>query len=164
MSKNEERFEHDSDSMKDVTEFQNNQYNPGHYIGTGRVPPTVSAPGNAMPLVILYFLGAALFVAIGLALLFSDISVTSSGLIESPLANKIISAAVMGVIAAVCAVLGFAYLRKAKVYRKQKAALKRESLDETVNDQIWQITCPQCGHSHDMDYPKCPHCKFDYRA
>lgn len=27
------------DSLKDIVEFQNNQFNPGYYIGTGKVPP-----------------------------------------------------------------------------------------------------------------------------
>lgn len=29
-------------------------------------------------------------------------------------------------------------------------------------DQITQITCPECGKEHDMDYPKCPYCKHKY--
>lgn len=49
MSENNKDFEKDYDSMKDVIEFQNNMFNPGHYIGTGKVAPTVSAPGNAAP-------------------------------------------------------------------------------------------------------------------
>ncbi len=38
--------------------------------------------------------------------------------------------------------------------------------DEDVPDEeehIAQIECPQCGKSHDMDYPKCPYCNYDYR-
>lgn len=30
-------------------------------------------------------------------------------------------------------------------------------------EQIAQVECPQCGKSHDMDYPKCPFCSYDYR-
>ncbi len=30
------------------------------------------------------------------------------------------------------------------------------------NLDLPQRTCPKCGHTHDFDYPKCPHCKFDY--
>jgi hypothetical protein len=29
-------------------------------------------------------------------------------------------------------------------------------------DRISQKTCPQCGRRHDMDYPKCPHCRHQY--
>lgn len=29
-------------------------------------------------------------------------------------------------------------------------------------DHIDQIKCPNCGRKHDMDYPKCPFCKYDY--
>ena len=25
-----------------------------------------------------------------------------------------------------------------------------------------QVTCPNCGHSHDFDYPSCPFCKHRY--
>ncbi len=34
-----------------------------------------------------------------------------------------------------------------------------ESVEE---EQIAQVQCPRCGHSHDMDYPKCPFCNYDY--
>lgn len=55
-----------------------------------------------------------------------------------------------------------AYLKKANRYRRQKTALKNEPLDTAVEDKIWQRTCPKCGEIHDMDYPKCPNCKFNY--
>jgi len=29
-------------------------------------------------------------------------------------------------------------------------------------DRIAQRRCPKCGYLHDVDYPKCPFCKFDY--
>ncbi len=29
-------------------------------------------------------------------------------------------------------------------------------------NQIAQIKCPKCGRLHDIDYPKCPFCKFEY--
>jgi len=25
-----------------------------------------------------------------------------------------------------------------------------------------QKKCPRCGMTHDFDYPRCPHCEFDY--
>ena len=31
-------------------------------------------------------------------------------------------------------------------------------------DKLPQRTCPSCGLQHDFDYPKCPHCKYDYNA
>ena len=52
MNENNKDFEKEYDSFKDVAEFQNNMFNPGHYIGTGKVPPTVSAPGNATPIAV----------------------------------------------------------------------------------------------------------------
>lgn len=27
-----------------------------------------------------------------------------------------------------------------------------------------KVQCPDCGRTHDRDYPKCPFCKYDYRA
>ena len=27
-----------------------------------------------------------------------------------------------------------------------------------------QKKCPKCGRNHDFDFPKCPHCDFDYYA
>ncbi|WP_432663705.1 hypothetical protein R9X47_24360 [Wukongibacter baidiensis] len=38
-NKNNNEFEKE---MEQLNEWQNNQYNPGHYIGTGRTPTTVS--------------------------------------------------------------------------------------------------------------------------
>ena len=29
--------------------------------------------------------------------------------------------------------------------------------------RIPQVQCPRCKRMHDMDYPKCPFCKYDYR-
>lgn len=29
-------------------------------------------------------------------------------------------------------------------------------------DQIEQAECPNCRKIHDIDYPKCPFCKYDY--
>lgn len=112
------------DSLEDIVEFQKNSLNPGHYIGTGRVPPTVSAPGNAMPLVIFHFVASAFFLVLGLCLFFSDVTVTSSGLIESDTANKVIALIIFAGIAFLFAFLGFAYLRKVKKRKRAKKAQK----------------------------------------
>ena len=58
--------------------------------------------------------------------------------------------------------LALGYIRKAKRYHKSKAALEKEEIDEAVEDKIWQRTCPKCNKTHDMDYPKCPFCNFNY--
>lgn len=34
--------------------------------------------------------------------------------------------------------------------------------DEEGEDDLPQKTCPQCGTVHDFDWPRCPHCKYDY--
>ncbi len=152
----------ENDSLKEVAEFQNHQYDPGYYVGTGRVPPTVSAPGNATPLVVVCFLAAAIFLAFGLWLFFSDATVTSSGLIQSDMVNRIIALVIMLGIALFFLVFGFLYLKKAKRYHREEAAMENEPIDDTVEDKLWQRTCPNCGDTHDIDYPKCPKCKFRY--
>lgn len=162
MNENNKYFEKEYDSLKDIVEFQNNMFNPGHYIGTGRVPPTVSAPGNATPLAVMCFFAAALFLAFALFLIFSDANVTSFGLIESAMVNKIIALIIMLGISLFFLFLGFGYLKRAKKYYREKTALENEQINEAVEDKIWQRTCPKCGKSHDIDYPKCPSCKFNY--
>lgn len=34
--------------------------------------------------------------------------------------------------------------------------------DYSDDDQIAKKKCPNCGQSHDIDYPKCPFCKYKY--
>ncbi len=162
MNENNKDFENEYDSLKDVVEYQNNMYNPGHYVGTGKVPPTISALGNATPYAVVCFIAAALILAFGLFLFFSDVTVSSSGLIESAKTNKIIILILMSVISLLALSLGFGYLRKAKRYYKAKVLLESEPIDDSVEDKISQRICPKCGQSHDIDYPKCPHCKYDY--
>lgn len=164
MNQNDNKdFENEDNPLKDVYEYQRNMYNPGHYIGTGRIHPTVSAPGNPTFLAVLGFLGAVLTLAFGLLLFFSDnISVTSLGIIESELANKIIVLVTMLALSAFFAVLGIAYFKKARKYYRQKAEMEKMSPDDSVEDKMLQRTCPKCNKDHDIDYPKCPHCNFNY--
>ena len=162
MNKNDKEFEQEYDSYKDVVEFQNNMFNPGHYIGTGKVSPTVSAPGNATPLAIWCFFNSVLSLILGLALFFSDVNIHISGIIESSLTNNIVFLSIMIAISLFFLFFGFVYLKKAKKYYKEKKKLENEKIDETVEDKLWQRTCPECGESHDIDYPKCPNCKYDY--
>jgi len=39
---------------------------------------------------------------------------------------------------------------------------RAEESERTTGDGIAQRKCPQCGHMHDMDYPKCPFCRYKY--
>ena len=34
--------------------------------------------------------------------------------------------------------------------------------DAIVDEALPQRQCPKCGKNHDFDYPKCPHCDYDY--
>ena len=38
-----------------------------------------------------------------------------------------------------------------------------EPEEEETEDRIAQVRCPRCKQMHDMDYPKCPFCGYDYR-
>lgn len=49
-------------------------------------------------------------------------------------------------------------VRNAIIEARQFNDTKRN--DKT--DDIGQVICPNCGKSHDMDYPKCPYCKYKY--
>ena len=162
MSENNKEFEKEYDSFKDVAEFQNNMFNPGHYIGTGKVPPTVSAPGNSAPMAVFCFITSIDIFAFGLWLFFSDVEVLFSGLIESPLINKIILLIILSAISLFDMLLALGYMRKAKRYRRAKAAIENEETDEAGDDAIWQRTCHECGKTHDIDYPKCPNCGYNY--
>lgn len=33
---------------------------------------------------------------------------------------------------------------------------------EAQEEELAQTKCPNCGNSHDFDYPRCPFCKYDY--
>ena len=158
MNGNDAKRESEYDSYKEVVEFQNNALNPGHYVGTGRVPPTVSAPGNATPLAVACFLAFGLFLFLGLCLFFSDVNFTSSGLIESDLINRSITLVIFVGLSLLFLFFGFVYLKKAKKYFSEK----NKHSDETTEEEIWQLTCPRCGHSHNVDYSRCPNCDYEY--
>ncbi len=36
--------------------------------------------------------------------------------------------------------------------------------DEEAEEALPQKTCPVCENEHDFDYPKCPHCGYDYSS
>ena len=160
MKKDNSSFEQEHDLSKDVIE--NNIFDLEYCDETGEVTPTDSIPGNSTPLAIMCFIATALFLAFGLFLFFSDVNVTSMGFIESEVVNKIIALLIMIGISLLFFILGVSSVKKAKIYYKQKNALESEEVDETAESQILQRTCPKCGETHDIDYPKCPNCKYNY--
>lgn len=105
-------------SVEDFAEIQKHMMDPGYYVGTGRVRPHVSAPGNPKPLGILYIIGAGFFFALGLILIFSDGRVASSGRIESLI--------MLNGLALFCLIMGLAYFRKAKKRTQQARSAKRK--------------------------------------
>ncbi len=38
---------------------------------------------------------------------------------------------------------------------------EEDGFDEDV-DMLPQNVCPECGTSHDIDYPRCPNCGYSY--
>ncbi len=48
---------------------------------------------------------------------------------------------------------------KVELYRPK---LTKGELSGYSHKNLPQKQCPQCGESHDFDYPKCPYCQFDY--
>ena len=162
MDQNNLDFEQEHSSLKEVDEFQKNMYNPGYYVGTGKVPPTISGTGNTLPGAIVGFLGAGICVLFSLLFLFSKDGLLEEGLSGSDAKGKIMVLGILLVSAVVFLRFGWVYWKKSKKYRQEKIALKNEPLDTADEDKIWQRTCPKCGKTHDMDYPKCPNCKFDY--
>lgn len=163
MSENNKNFENEHNSLQDVAEFQNNQFNPGYYVGTGKVPPSVYAAGNPVALVVLCLFAAVIIFAFGLFLFLSNAEVTSGGLIKSPVTNKIIVLIIMTVISLFFLYLSFVYFKKTIKYYKEKTVFEgEEETDDIEESRIMQRTCPKCGISHDIDYPKCPNCKHNY--
>ena len=124
MKKDNKDFERDHDSLKDIQEYQEHMYDPGYYIGTGRVPPTVSAPGNAKPAAVLCLLAAVLFLVLGFLLLFSNVRVASSGLIESDITNKLVGFVILLVLSLFFLLLSLGYFRKYRRYRMAKKSVK----------------------------------------
>ena len=125
MSEPKKKRGNSTQSVEDMVEIQKHMMDPGYYVGTGRVRPHVSAPGNPKPLGILYICGAVLFFVLGFILIFSDVRVASSGLIESDLANKIIMVVMLDAIALFCLIMGLAYFRRAKKRTKNIRHTKR---------------------------------------
>ena len=33
---------------------------------------------------------------------------------------------------------------------------------QSIENNLPQKQCPNCGKTHDFDYPKCPFCKYEY--
>ena len=90
MDENKHDLDFENNSLKDIDEFQKNMYNPLHYYGSGKMPPTMQPTGNPMPLAVACFVFGLMFLALGLFLFLSDsLTVSSGGLIESEIVNKI---------------------------------------------------------------------------
>lgn len=160
----------EKDYIEEMIEDQNNQFNPGYYIGTGRVRPYIKASGNAMPLAIMQFFYAAVsiviyFIYIRFVFLNNDTFTTAFS--DKARLQKFIAATAV-FLAALLSFLrsGTVYLRKAKLYRLKKKQLDEEDALNNINQddeiQIAKRTCPVCGKEHDIDYPKCPYCKHIY--
>ena len=110
---------------------------------------------------VFFIIMAAIIVAVGSFLIFSDIKFTSSESDESAVVSKIIVLAIIYGVALLSGTVAVNCLKKANQYSRDKAA-EREQINEEYEDKIDQRVCPNCGKSHDIDYCKCPDCNFDY--
>ena len=156
----------EQDHISEMLEYQKNQFNPGHYIGTGKTPPGVKAAGNALPVAIWMFIQAAVLVIFYCFLIRSFFSPHSTVDFAqgSPLFNFIVITLVFLAAALFSVWLGIVYLKKARRYRLQKQQLEASIPADNAMEscQIMQRICPECGKEHDIDYPKCPYCKHTY--
>lgn len=47
-------------------------------------------------------------------------------------------------------------------FRYERNVKKYNDYCQSLEDEIAQTKCPNCGKEHDLDYPKCPYCRYDY--
>ena len=128
---------------------------------TDEIKPIVLGHGNPMPEIVVSFLAVAAFLSLGLFLLFGDVNVTPE-LFGSQIATKIFVFFIMLGIALLFLLYAIALCKRLKIFYRQKRELENYPIDETIEDKIAQRTCPQCGDVHDVDYPKCPKCGFEF--
>ena len=88
--------------------------------------PDFTGQGNAMPMAITSFFLAAVFLTFGFILLFGEIEVTSSGLVESPMVNKVIAFVIMLLIALFLIVVGFGFFKTTRFWHKFKKRIKKQ--------------------------------------
>jgi len=112
--------------------------------------------------IVLSAVACLFFLAFGFILFFADVNVTTFEFIDSPIVNKSITLVVMLLISLFFLRLTYVYIKETKAYYKEKAEFESEGADEETNDETPQRICPQCGKEHDIDYPKCPYCKYIY--
>ena len=167
----EESQQEEQNHIEEMIEYQNHQFSPGYYVGTGKTPPAIKASGNAMPLAIWMFIQAAgsfIFYCFLIKFLFLSNSPYSVVTFTegSPLFNFIVISVVFLSFTFVCIRFGIIYLKKAKVYRFRKKQFEKLDSSDHISgeNQIAQRICPECGKKHDIDYPKCPYCKHSYIA
>lgn len=153
-----------NNSIGDFVEYQKNQFNPGYYIGTGKLPPSVKANGNALPLAIVYIILSVSFLVFYVLILASGEDILQK-IFSSDIANKIFYTLVFLAIEAFFVRLSIVYSKKAASYFRKKREIEAdESIDDGYDAQLklMKRTCPNCGKLHDIDYPKCPYCKYNY--
>ena len=126
---------------------------------TDEIKSIILGNGNPLPELIISFFVMAIIFSFGLFLLFGNIKVVPE-VFKSQIITKIFAFSIMSGIACLFLLYAIAQCKRLKIYNCQKRELENYSIDETIEDRIAQRTCPQCGDVHDIDYPKCPNCKF----
>ena len=52
-------------------------------------------------------------------------------------------------------------VRNAIIEARNRADSTHDVCDKNEGTDIAQVVCAGCGRKHDMDYPKCPFCKYN---
>ncbi len=160
MTENNKNLKNENDSLQDVAQIQCNDE---EVHCTDEIQPivTVSGNGNPIPMVVMSFLISAALFVFACLVFFSDMRVTF-GTIPSSMITKAIASVTFLAISLFFLWFGIYFVKEARIYYQEKREFESKPIDETVEDEILQRICPKCGHSHDMDYPKCPNCKYNY--
>ena len=117
--------------------------------------------GNPIPEIVTSFLVIAVFLSLGFFFLIGDVNLTPE-IFGSQTVTKIFAFSIMLGIAWIFIMYAIALCKRLKLYYKQKRESENEAAGEPTECEIAQRTCPQCGDVHDVDYPKCPVCRFEF--
>lgn len=113
MSKKYKTKQKKQDYIDEMIEYQNNQFNPGYYVGTGKMPFPMKTSGNTMPFAIWMFIQAAGIIALYcfaiITLYFPPENVSVSFTNGTPLSSFISITLVFGVFIFICIWFGIIF-------------------------------------------------------